>query len=829
MPTTSSSSSTSAERQPLLMRRTFSHEIEAEPVYACIANPHSHLPVYTNIHRIRRDIVAVVEDYLSAEQLRDMRINISVIRPLVDKLYELDDISIVYCLLVNRAQFLYEQSGNKNRQNVNFTRAALCELIAHRILRRFSEDNDGVAGLLVLSHILVAGFEPFQNAPDSVRQEASQSESWLYSRTLPALEVAILSESKLFLSSTACQKVIDAIYVGRVTYTPSSFIDIIPDHYKQKPIALYDPREASLLNQYRLIVPRTRNILETLQFSVLLGLYLCFMAERDASRYSKLEIAFAIFSFGWVLDQFATILEHGWHVYTQNLWSFLDVIYAAVYWSYLVLRLHGWRIGSLEYGQQALDALAMAAPVLIPRIAFTAMSDNLLFVSLRSMVADFTLLTALAMWCFAGFLLSLAWLGEGQHPIVTITKWMVYIWFGLDGTGIQRSTEFHWLLGPILMIAFAFLGNTLFLTILVSMLSNTFSTIVSNATAEIQYRRAVLTLEGVKSDAIFAYQPPFNILALFILVPLKFLVSPRWFHKIHVACVRTINLPVLLFIAIAERRLLWPASYGEASRTATPSRRSFWDAWRITVHGDIRAVFDLPPPDSVEDEIAADDDLTHHLIRRQFVRPPQVVADVRGLNHESRRTSAAPSSDIVSGKDGPDGSTGDESGTGRLSVVRFAESADLPPSEPRKRSPPPTALAPPPTLRHKHGVSRRDSIALPGLDPDKLRTLLDESDADVGRDTNMDGDMHSDGTSINFGSSRDRRLTGMHRRLGELEESMARIESMLGQLIKQTSSPDEDQDVERAHEVEEEVIDDGEMSDAEQTGSIADLDLTTTT
>lgn len=55
---------------------------------------HSHLPIYTNIHRIRRDIVAIVEDYLSLDQFRDMRINVNVIRPLVDKLYALDDISI---------------------------------------------------------------------------------------------------------------------------------------------------------------------------------------------------------------------------------------------------------------------------------------------------------------------------------------------------------------------------------------------------------------------------------------------------------------------------------------------------------------------------------------------------------------------------------------------------------------------------------------------------------------------------------------------------------------------------------------------------------------
>ena len=60
-------------------------------------NSHAHLPVYTNIHRIRRDVISIVEDYLTFEQLRDLRLNISVVRPLVDKLYELDDVSIGMC------------------------------------------------------------------------------------------------------------------------------------------------------------------------------------------------------------------------------------------------------------------------------------------------------------------------------------------------------------------------------------------------------------------------------------------------------------------------------------------------------------------------------------------------------------------------------------------------------------------------------------------------------------------------------------------------------------------------------------------------------------
>lgn len=108
---------------------------------------------------------------------------------------------------MNRARFLHEQSHLNNRQNVNFARATLCELVATRILRRFNEDNEGAEGLLVLAQILIAGFEPFQNAPEEIRREAQIPMRATYYKTLPALEVAIISESKLFLSSTSCTKV----------------------------------------------------------------------------------------------------------------------------------------------------------------------------------------------------------------------------------------------------------------------------------------------------------------------------------------------------------------------------------------------------------------------------------------------------------------------------------------------------------------------------------------------------------------------------------------------------------------------------------------------
>lgn len=468
-------------------------------------------------------------------------------------------------------------------------------------MQKTDEGNLGPDGLLLLANILVTAFNPFQKTPDSMVQQNRDTLHRMTKRgdvdqtKFMALELAIMSESKNFLSSAACQKVVDAIHKGRVVYTPSSPIDILPDRYKYRPTSIYDPRKASLLNQYRLIVPRTRNILEVAHFIILLVLYFLVMGSRHAPEFTLLEQAFCIYSFGWVLDQFASILEHGWQTYTRNLWTFLDVTFAVIYFTYLILRLRGIVAGDAELAHEALDVLSTAAAILVPRLAFCAMSGNMLFISLRAMMADFALLCLLAVWCSTGFLLSMMWLSNGLHHPTTISTWMLWVWFGLDGTGIERSVDFHWLLGPILMIAFAFLGNTLFLTILVAMLSNTFSIIAANATAENQYQRAVLTFGGVKSDAIFAFQPPFNILALCLMLPLRFVMSPRWFHKVNITAARVLNAPLLLAICTYERRFLRNELDLSYSSRKKRGRFAAWALSRFSLYGDVQAVFANEP------------------------------------------------------------------------------------------------------------------------------------------------------------------------------------------------------------------------------------------
>ncbi|CEJ54851.1 hypothetical protein PMG11_01140 [Penicillium brasilianum] len=575
-------------------------------------DPHANLPVYRTIHRIRRLITTSIDDPYTSEQLRDPQMNLRIVRPLVDQLYDSEDVSTVYCLIVNRAQFLREQHYQGHLQTVNITRATLCEILASRVLRRFDEDNSGPAGLLLLANILVAGFEPFQNAPETITRTRPNAPQWPvqkrggYERKITALEVAIISESKTLLSSSACQKVVDAVYRGQIIYTPLSFVDIIPDHYKHHPISLYNPRKSPILNHRRLIVPRLRNIIEICQFAVLLLLYGLTMVYRDGTNITTYETIFCTYASGWLLEEFAAIIEHGWYVHTQNVWSFLDIAFFGIYSVYFMLRTYAAVVEDVDLATSSLDILCVAAPVLLPRLAFNLMPDNMLFISLRAMMRDFSVLTLLATWCFAGFFLSMKWLIESRSEIVidlpgsaTISKWMLWIWFGLDGTGFERSPDFHVLLGPALMIAFAFLGNTLFLTVLVSMLTNTFAKMVENSTAQVHFRRAVLTFEGVKSDAIFAYRPPLNILALVILLPLKFVLSPRWFHKVNVGAARVLNAPLLLAIGLYEQHQLWQAPKNGTKKLYKRTSLLPWTFSGFSPHGDIQAVFDIEPPKNV--------------------------------------------------------------------------------------------------------------------------------------------------------------------------------------------------------------------------------------
>ena len=56
----------------------------------------------------------------------------------------------------------------------------------------------------------------------------------------------------------------------------------------------------------------------------------------------------------------------------------------------------------------------------------------------------------------------------------------------------------------------------------------------------------------VKSDALFSYQPPFNILAFLLLKPASWVLSPRALHSFNVFLIRSTSFPILVVLRTYE-------------------------------------------------------------------------------------------------------------------------------------------------------------------------------------------------------------------------------------------------------------------------------------
>ncbi|OSX63980.1 hypothetical protein POSPLADRAFT_1138127 [Postia placenta MAD-698-R-SB12] len=175
-------------------------------------------------------------------------------------------------------------------------------------------------------------------------------------------------------------------------------------------------------------------------------------------------------------------------------------------------------------------------------------------------------------------------------------------------------------------------------TVLVSILSNTFATINDDATAEAMFRRAVLTIEGVKADPLFSYQPPINLVALCIMLPASYILSPRWFHKVSSVFCRLTSFPTLLLIAWYERQAKRSGAF-TFSETISAAADKIFDTLprslkRLTFFeglsgpdADIDAIFEL---EDAYDESALDEEDSEQTV-------PMENSRQRRLSQMSRR------------------------------------------------------------------------------------------------------------------------------------------------------------------------------------------------
>uniref|UniRef100_A0A0W0FZM0 Putative receptor-activated Ca2+permeable cation channel n=1 Tax=Moniliophthora roreri TaxID=221103 RepID=A0A0W0FZM0_MONRR len=438
-------------------------------------------PVYPTIHMIRADIIHFIDTPLTYEALTAPDLTYTLIRPLVEKYAAIQrdgNMSVVFCFLLNRVHFYRDK--NLTTHSISRSRAELCEILAIRTLREYGND------LMSLALALTTSWPVYNGAEESVMRLAREEREDLEERVGNAIEMAILGKAKRFIKSSACQKVIDSIWSGKIVYQAQSSHSILSDTYKRNPIHFYDPHKAPLLDHYRLKVPSIRSVLEYTNFMILFVLFILAIEMNETDRLNESEIFFMVYALGFTLEKVAAMQEHGIKVYFKGTWNGFDLAFVTFYCLYAFLRLYGVFHHKAWARSTGIDCLALIACLMFPRLAFVTLKNNLMVLSLRAMMVQFLALMLIAAFCFGGFLYALWTLSrnEAQYTAGTIAWWMLDLWFGLDASGFDHSTEFHHFLGPILMVTYACLSNTLLLTVLVSILSNTFATINEDAAAE---------------------------------------------------------------------------------------------------------------------------------------------------------------------------------------------------------------------------------------------------------------------------------------------------------------------------------------------------------
>jgi hypothetical protein len=480
---------------------------------------------------------------------------------------------------------------------VSKTRALICELLAMRLLREFSTremidalsyDFDPLQGLEmpVSGHQTPGGMNWSRQAPRAAR--------------ISTLEIAIRAQAKKFLAHPLVVRQLEAIWAGTIVFHSAadslhrkvesprrgnnSPEDVSPrraparrlPHMKQvaqqapvaalmrRTVTLYDPHDASLFKLSRLRVPRYRNLFSTLSFAIMLGLFLAVLSEKSDD-ITALEVLFWFWSAGYMLDEIVGFSEQGFGLYIMSVWNAFDLGILLMFMAYYILRLYGILMPDVsrhDVAAMAYDVLGSTAVLLFPRL-FSALDHyryfSQLLIAFKMMAMDLVAILVLIVISCSGFFVAFSLAFKRDLGASDAAYAIFQLVMGFTPAAWDLWGEMN-ILGRALLALFLFICHFLIVTILVTVLTNSFMAVVKNADEEHQFLFAVNTISMVKSDALFSYIPPTNIIG-WLLIPIKYTMPFKKFLRMNRLVIKLTHIPILFTIFTYERLLLSNLAY----------------------------------------------------------------------------------------------------------------------------------------------------------------------------------------------------------------------------------------------------------------------------
>ncbi|KAM0563555.1 hypothetical protein ACHAPJ_001279 [Fusarium lateritium] len=560
------------------------------------------LPVYSITHAIRIIVSTRTETTLTWDQLRSPQVSQFLVKPMQQQIRAQHfSRATLYALMINCLQFNKEGERYPGNAGISSTRAKVCELLTLKLLKEYNTRE--------LIDALAYDFYPLQGlpgaqAPTSPRKSPPVSKLPLIASRTSTLEVAIRASAKHLLAHPLVVQQLEAIWSGAISFHSSAdslhreppppgrstngFIGKADDrtpllgsiaqketHFTppgRRTASLYDPRQASLLKLSRLRVPRYRSFLSTISLAVLIGLFLAVLAERSV-QITGLELIFWFWSAGFMLDELVGFNEQGFALYIMSFWNIFDLGILLLLIVYYCMRAYGvFLVDPHHWNDMAYDVLAANAILLLPRI-FSILDHyqyfSQLLIAFRLMAVDLVAVFVLIGILCSGFFFFFT-LTKNSFGASDVAYKIFQILMGFTPAAWEVWDAYNWL-GRSLLVLFLSICHFLVVTILITVLTNSFMAIASNANEEHQYLFAINTISMVKNDALFSYIAPSNIFA-WLLMPLRYFMPLRHFVWLNRTVIKVTHFPVLFCIYLYERYWLAPSMYEPTDLVEHPTR-----------------------------------------------------------------------------------------------------------------------------------------------------------------------------------------------------------------------------------------------------------------
>ncbi|KAK4964335.1 hypothetical protein LTR66_012345, partial [Elasticomyces elasticus] len=579
---------------------------EGNPLLPIFSSAHlDNLPLYNITHSVRILIIQKCETILSWDQLRSPQVSQFLVKPIQQQIRANHfSRATLSALISNCLQFQKEGQANPGNVGVCKTRAMLAEMLAMRLMKEFTTRE--------LIDALSYDFDPLQGlTPPGTGTATPGPHDLLRARTqargarISTVEIAIRAQAKRFLAHPLVVQQLEAIWAGTIVFhssadnlhrrspkpqkhRPKSYgalqtssaspnPETQPLLHKQDPgtspsdellrrtVTLYDPRDASLFKLSRLRVPRYRQLFSTLSYAVMLGLFLAVLIDRSLE-ITALEVVFWFWSAGYMLDEVVGFTEQGFGLYIMSVWNAFDLGILLLFITYYVLRLYGIIMPDVRkhhVANMAYDVLASTAVLLFPRL-FSVLDHyryfSQLLIAFRMMAQDLVAILILIIISCSGFFVAFT-LSFSDEDIDGngVAYALFQILMGFTPAAWDKWGTYN-VLGKAIMSMFLIICHFLIVTILITVLTNSFLAISQNANEEHQFLFAVNTISMVKSDALFSYIAPTNVIG-WVLSPFRYIIAFRQFVKLNRTVIKITHFPVLFVIFAYERLILSRMAY----------------------------------------------------------------------------------------------------------------------------------------------------------------------------------------------------------------------------------------------------------------------------